>query len=98
MVSEALRSQLCGLPHPPSWCRHRSGGREGRRHQVPEEGREREFPVLNLVSSDRGADSMFLFCFVLFSSSGISQSMSVWRRQGISPKQREFRQLLGNIP
>ena len=39
-----------------------------------------------------------LFCFVLFSTGGIRQSVSVRRSQGISLKQREFKQLLGNIP
>ena len=44
--------------------KRRVGGREGRRDKVPAKGREGEFPTLNLVSSDRGADSRFLlFCF-----------------------------------
>ena len=64
-VPEALGSQLCRPP--PRWGRNRRGGRAGRRGEVPAEGREREFLGLNLIRSDRGADSRFLlFCFVLF--------------------------------
>lgn len=62
MVSESLRSQLCSLHL--RWCRNRGRGREGRRDEVLAEGRERGFPVLKLVSTDRTADSKFLFCFV----------------------------------
>ena len=61
------------------------------------EGRGRQFPVLNLVSSEGEETLGFLFCF-LFSTNGIRQSVSVQGRQGISPKQKEFWQLLGNIP
>ena len=94
LMPEALRSQL-GRPHP-RWCRNRRGkGREGRRREVLAEGRVREFSVLNLVSSEECTPG--LFSFVLFSTSGIRQPMSVQRRQGISRKQREFRQLLRNI-
>ena len=46
---------------------------EGRRGEGLAEGRKRKFLDLNLVSSDKGAASRFL----LFSTSGIRQSMSV---------------------
>lgn len=64
---------------------------EGRRGEELAESRKRKFLDLNLVSSDKGAASRFL----LFSTSGIRQSMSVQRRQGISPKQRSFGSCLG---
>ena len=62
-------------------------GGEGRRGKVPAEGREGGFPVLNIVSWDRGTDARFLCCFVLLCflpTSGIRLSMSGWKRQGIS--------------
>ena len=54
-------------------CRNTGGaetggrGRKDRRGKVLAEGRVRVVPVLNLLSSDRGADSRFsvLFCFPL---------------------------------
>ncbi|XP_019680964.1 cyclin-D-binding Myb-like transcription factor 1 isoform X2 [Felis catus] len=49
MVPEALRSQLC--QPPPRWCRNRSG--EGKAEETGASGRQRrEFPVLNLGSSE----------------------------------------------
>lgn len=72
-------------------------------------GREESFPKVlkSKKSAQRGeqvANLYFslvlnsLFRFLLFSTSGIRQSRSGQRGQGSSPKQKEFRQLLGNIP
>lgn len=72
------------------------GGGEGRRGEVPED-REGEFPVLNLVSSDRGADTMPI-CLFVFHQRGNMESMSGQRRQEISLKQREYPLLLGTTP
>ena len=55
---------------------------------------EKGFPVLEIISPNRGADAMFSHQ----QGGGVKQSKSGQRKQGISPKQREFRQLLGNIP
>ena len=54
---------------------------------------EKAFLVLELISSNRGADAMFSH-----QQGKNRQSTSGQRRLGISLKQREFGQLLGNIP
>ena len=54
-----MRSQLC--QPPPRWCRNRSG--EGKAEETGASGRQRrEFPVLNLGSSEEQTPGFF--CFV----------------------------------
>lgn len=89
-VPGASRRASC-LPEAPgvAQTREEEGWRGG---QVPPEGREHGFLVLQLLGSDRQTDTLFV------PQRGHLWSRSGWRRQESSLAQREFRQLLGKPP
>ena len=96
MVPEALRSQWC---RPPPGGAEKEGGGEGRQKRRGVSRRQRKrslsFKSCQLRERSRLQVSFVLFCFPLVA---LGSPKSVRRRQGISLKQKEFRQLLGNIP
>ena len=65
----------------------RQGARKRQRRRIP-----------NFKSCQLRQRGRLQISFVLFSTFGIQQSMSVQRRKEISPKQKEFQQLFGNFP
>lgn len=73
------RSQLCRLR--PRWCRERKGRGKLKCYQKAEKG----FPVLELISSNRGASAMFS-C----QQGEIGSPCQAREDREFPPKQREF--------
>ena len=95
MVPEASRSPSRRLT--PRECR--KGGAEGKAEEEwwPQKA-EKENSLFEILSAQTEEQTPGFLSLVLFSTRGITVSMSVQRMRGISLKQKEFWQLLGNTP